>query len=69
MSVKISAVQSDAEQARHRYCRIHGCCGYENEARLRQRTKAQASRKARNEVMKSLGLTKVRGGLGGIYWE
>lgn len=31
--------------------------------------KAALSRKEKNDAMRSLGLTKVRGALGGTYWE
>jgi hypothetical protein len=34
-----------------------------------KRARARANRKAREEVMKSLGLVKVKGALGGTYWE
>lgn len=33
------------------------------------RAKRRAQRKARDQVMRSLGLVKVRGNLGGTYWE
>jgi NMD protein affecting ribosome stability and mRNA decay len=35
----------------------------------RKRAKRRAARKAREAVLRSLGLTKVRGALGGTYWE
>ena len=31
--------------------------------------RANISRAQKNDVMRSLGLVKVRGALGGIYWE
>lgn len=34
-----------------------------------RRPKAKANRKAREDALRSLGLTKVRGALGGTYWE
>ena len=34
-----------------------------------KRTKARSQRKARESVLESLGLVKVRGALGGVYWE
>jgi len=34
-----------------------------------KRAKARANRRARESVMRSLGLTKVRGAMGGVYWE
>lgn len=40
-----------------------------NDRDKKRREKAKAARKARNELMKSLGLTKVRGAMGGTYWE
>jgi DNA-directed RNA polymerase subunit M/transcription elongation factor TFIIS len=35
----------------------------------RRRSKASANRKAREDVLRSCGLVKVRGSLGGTYWE
>jgi len=35
----------------------------------RKRNLARAKRRARADVMKSCGLTRVRGALGGTYWE
>lgn len=32
-------------------------------------SRARANRKAKDEAIRSLGLTKVRGAAGGIYWE
>lgn len=34
-----------------------------------RRQRAAATRKAKDDVLRSLGLTKVRGDLGGVYWE
>ena len=34
-----------------------------------KRNRANANRRARNDVMRDLGLVRVRGALGGIYWE
>jgi uncharacterized Zn finger protein (UPF0148 family) len=31
--------------------------------------KARLTRKAREEALRSLGLVKVRGAMGGVYWE
>ncbi len=31
--------------------------------------KARARRRERDDTMRSLGLTKVRGAMGGTYWE
>lgn len=36
---------------------------------LVKRSNAKTKRKERENVLKSLGLTKVRGALGGTYWE
>ena len=47
----------------------------ENEAEMVElrkqihRERANAARRVRNEAMRSLGLKKVRGALGGTYWE
>lgn len=43
----------------------------ENNDRLakRKRHLARVKRQARAEVMKSCGLVRVRGALGGTYWE
>jgi hypothetical protein len=35
----------------------------------RKRDKRNASRKAREDALRSAGLVKVRGALGGTYWE
>jgi hypothetical protein len=37
--------------------------------RLERLAKQRERRKARDEAMRSLGLVKVRGALGGVYWE
>ena len=37
--------------------------------RKHNRARARANRKARESVMRDLGLVKVRGALGGVYWE
>lgn len=34
-----------------------------------RRQRARENRKAKEAAMKSLGLVKVRGALGGVYWE
>ena len=34
-----------------------------------RRAKAKAARQAREQVMKDSGLVKVKGALGGTYWE
>lgn len=34
-----------------------------------KRQRRNANRRARDEAMRSLGLTKVRGAMGGTYWE
>lgn len=39
------------------------------EAKPVELKKRRATGKARDEAMRSLGLTKVRGALGGVYWE
>ncbi len=37
--------------------------------RFIRRQKANRSRRERDEAIRSLGLTKVRGDRGGVYWE
>jgi predicted nucleic acid-binding Zn ribbon protein len=37
--------------------------------KLSNRSKQRANRKARESVLRDLGLVKVRGALGGVYWE
>ena len=37
--------------------------------RIRKNALARKRRKERDDVMKSLGLKKVRGAMGGTYWE
>jgi len=34
-----------------------------------KREKANARRRARNQALRDLGLVRVRGALGGVYWE
>lgn len=34
-----------------------------------KRKKTKSSRKEKDELMKSLGLTRVRGAMGGVYYE
>ena len=38
-------------------------------ARRRRNAMARARRKERDDVLASLGLKKVRGSMGGTYWE
>ncbi len=38
-------------------------------ASMAKRRRRAENRKARDEAMKSLGLVKVRGVMGGTYWE
>jgi len=38
-------------------------------ARLRKLAVGNIRRAQKDEVMRSLGLVKVKGGLGGVYWE
>jgi len=38
-------------------------------AKRRKTKRANDNRKARDSALRSLGLTKVRGNLGGTYWE
>ena len=46
------------------------CLSCEREARSKaKRARARANRRAREDVLSSLGLVKVRGALGGVYWE
>jgi len=37
--------------------------------KIRQSKKSRARRREREAVMRSLGLIKVKGALGGTYWE
>ena len=39
------------------------------EKELARQQRAKANRKAKEDAMRSLGLVKVRGALGGTYWE
>jgi uncharacterized Zn finger protein (UPF0148 family) len=38
-------------------------------AYARKRRQAAANRRAKEDALKSLGLVKVRGAMGGVYWE
>lgn len=43
---------------------------YQRAAKLfAARARAAANRKSKDEILRSMGLTKVRGALGGTYWE
>ena len=37
--------------------------------KVRKSAKARANRKEKDSIMRSLGLVKVKGALGGTYWE
>jgi hypothetical protein len=37
--------------------------------RMERNRRAKANRRAREDALKSCGLVKVRGALGGVYWE
>ena len=39
------------------------------EGRRKRNARAMANRKARDAALRSMGLVKVRGALGGTYWE
>jgi len=41
----------------------------EKYALLRKRAITNMRRKARDEAMRSIGMVKVKGALGGVYWE
>jgi uncharacterized Zn finger protein (UPF0148 family) len=41
----------------------------EPKRRARRNARARMNRRARADVMDSLGLKKVRGAMGGTYWE
>lgn len=45
------------------------CSDCENERKKLNRKKAAARRRAMDDVMDSLGLKKVRGAMGGTYYE
>ena len=45
------------------------CAACDRAEGLGRGRKPSISRKAREDVMRSLGLVKVRGALGGTYWE
>jgi uncharacterized Zn finger protein (UPF0148 family) len=39
------------------------------DAKVRKSAKRRKARRERDAIMRSLGLTKVKGALGGTYWE
>lgn len=47
--------------------RCQSCEQAENNRKKKQR--ARLNRKMRDAAMESLGLKKVRGAMGGVYWE
>lgn len=48
--------------------RCRHCEDYED-LPAESRAKRKRARRAKDEVMRSLGLVKVRGAMGGTYWE
>jgi uncharacterized Zn finger protein (UPF0148 family) len=44
------------------------CCA-PCDAKVRKSAKRRAARRERDAIMRSLGLVKVKGALGGTYWE
>ena len=44
-------------------------CDESGVASKAKRAAARAQRKAREDAMRSCGLVKVRGAMGGVYWE
>ena len=47
----------------------NGCQVAKGVPQADKKAKARRQRQARDEVMRSLGLVKVRGAMGGTYWE
>jgi len=45
------------------------CEDAEGDKKLLAKYRRTSKRKAREEAMRSLGLVKVRGAMGGTYWE
>ena len=45
------------------------CRQCEDQERVRVRGKRAQAKREREECLRSLGLVKVRGALGGVYWE
>lgn len=41
----------------------------EEQARIERNKRQRTARKAKNQAMRSMGLTRVKGALGGTYWE
>lgn len=54
-------------------CCAMGLCGPDAAQIARdkaaRRKRINSNRRARNDAMRSLGLVRVRGALGGVYWE
>lgn len=44
-------------------------CEMMEQETTKQRERRKAKRRAREQAMRDCGLVKVRGALGGIYWE
>ena len=44
-------------------------CDELESVKAEKRASRNASRKTRESIMRSMGLVKVRGALGGVYWE
>jgi uncharacterized Zn finger protein (UPF0148 family) len=45
------------------------CPTCKRKARQARQARARQARQARESVMRDMGLVKVRGALGGVYWE
>ena len=60
---------SDIDGARDAETECRGCEDAGTAKRAKARAKARAARKAREDMLRSCGLVKVRGALGGTYWE
>ena len=45
------------------------CCEHQSVNVKKRKAAAYAASRARDRAMESLGLVKVRGALGGVYWE
>jgi hypothetical protein len=44
-------------------------CGYDPAKIGQEKAKRNRAQRAKNQAMKDLGLVRVRGALGGTYWE
>lgn len=67
--MKVCRICGDEISTRDGDNECQSCEDWADEANRAKRRKANQRRRERDQVMQDLGLVKVRGALGGTYWE